>query len=640
MTLRAFIVGLLLVVFMCWADVWAGISRRFGWVTEGHFPEACAFLLVVLTLGVNVVIKLVRRSAGFKQAELMLVWCMLIVAAVFPTTGLFRLWFPMLAGPAYFAGKPDALWRDTALQAAPEALLVSKNPASVVVRRFYEGAGPEARVPWDYWLAPMARWLILLLLFYFAIFFLCAIFRKQWVEREHLLFPLARVPLDFTEDSGSERLLPSIFAHRAFVIGLTATVVFRLLRAIPVFAGATEPWNVRLPLEDALRGTPLQELYMVNVDLWWPAIGFAYLVPVDVSLSVWLFYLFGRAELQTAAWIGSPLHYGGTWSELMLWQQAGAYMAFTIGALYMTRRHLRDVAKVAFSPRRAMDDSAEPVSFRIAFWGLTLCFAGAVGWCVWHGMAVWAAGVFLLMLMCVQLVHARLVSQSGLYWTWLVWSPPDVLHSLSLGHALGRAGAVVAHMQRGIMLHNVSLSPAAMQCFRIGEVFKKHRRLLLPVMAVALVAALAVCSWTFLNEAYTRGVLNFEDEWGNISNPQDEFWAAHHTIEHPRLTAQPRWVPFGLGALLTGFVMLMRAHFYWWPIHAIGLLAISNWSADRMWLPFLLGWLTKVSLMKLGGGRMLRRAHFFFIGLILAESSMQVVSTIVRAISGGTMAGF
>ena len=86
--------------------------------------------------------------------------------------------------------------------------------------------------------------------------------------------------------------------------------------------------------------------------------------------------------------------------------------------------------------------------------------------------------------------------------------------------------------------------------------------------------------------------------------------------------------------------MLMRAAFYWWPIHPIGLLAIANWSAERMWLPFLLGWLTQVLLMRSAGGKMMRRAHFFFIVLILAESSMDVVATIVRACSGGAMAGF
>jgi len=625
MTLRAFLLGVLLVAFMCWADVWAGISRQFGWTTEGHFPAACAFLLVVLTVGVNVVLKLIRRSAGLKQAELMLIWCMLIVA---------------VAGPAYFAARPDALWRETALEAAPASLLVSKNPLSVAVRKFYEGGGVEARIPWQYWLPPMAHWLALFLLFYLAIFFLCAILRKQWVEREHLLFPLARVPLEFTEGSGSEeRLLPAIFSNRTFEIGLLGGLAFRLLRGLPGLVGTGQPWNVKLPLHDMLQDTPLSQLYMVNVDLWWPVIGFAYLVPVDVSLSVWFFYLFGRLELQTAAWLGSPVHYGGTWSALMRWQQAGSYMAFTVGALYMARRHLWEVAAASVGLARRGSDREEPVSYWIAFWGLLICYGGAVGWCVFHGMTAWAAALLFLAIMAVQLVHARLVSQSGLYWTWLIWGPPDVLQGITYGHALRGTGAVVAHMMRGIMLHNVSLSPAAMHCFRIGDVFKKHRRMLLPAMIAALLVALAVCSWTFLSEAYLRGVLNFQDEWGNINNPQNIFWGAHNTISQPFRANQVHWGPFGIGVVLTGFIMLMRARFYWWPLHSIGLLAISNWSADRMWLPFMLGWMIKMFMARLGGGRMMRQMRFFFIGLIMAESSMDVVSTIIRAVSGGALAG-
>ena len=73
---------------------------------------------------------------------------------------------------------------------------------------------------------------------------------------------------------------------------------------------------------------------------------------------------------------------------------------------------------------------------------------------------------------------------------------------------------------------------------------------------------------------------------------------------------------------------------------SIGLLAISTWSADRMWLPFLLGWLTKVMLMKFGTGRMLRQLRLFFIGLILSEASIYCVSTIVGTITDGVVQRF
>jgi hypothetical protein len=638
MTWRAFLLGLALVVFMCWADVWAGISRGHGWTTEGHFSPATAFLLVVLVLVINLAISSVRRRWALKQAELMLIWCMLIIGAVFPTTGLFRLWLPVLGGPAYFAGRSDALWRDTSLAAAPAGLLLSKDPKSFAVVQFYEGGGEEARVPWRQWLPPMGHWLILLLCFYLAIFFMCAILRRQWVEREHLLFPLARLPIDFTEGSGEGRLLPNIFYEKAFLFGFIGATVFRLMRGIPVFVGHPPAWNIRFPLADILRDTPLREMYMANFDMWWDVIGLAYLVPADVSLSVWFFYLFGRVELQSAFWMGSTLNYNGSWSELLRWQMTGSYMAFTVGALYMTRRHLADVARKALWLPRAVDDSTEPVSFRVAFWGFLACCAGAMLWTAYYGRSIFLAVSLILTLMCIQFVHARLVSQGGLYESWILWSAPGAIHGLTGGHALRSVGAVVAYMQQGIMMHNVALAPAAIHCYRIGEIFKKGRKLILPAMVAAMLAALFVCSWTFLRESNIRGCLNFRDRWGNIGGPQGVFADAHQAMKFPEQVDRPRWLPFGMGIVLTGFVMFMRARFYWWPIHPIGLLNIGNWSADRMWLPFFLGWLTKMCLMKLASGRAVRQMRTFFIGFIMADSSMEVMKTITSALTGGKIA--
>jgi len=640
MTWRALILGLVLVAGMCWVDVIAGLGRGYTWTTEGHFPEAAVFLLVFVTLVVNVLIKLFRRKAGLRQAELMLIWCMLIVGATIPTTGLMRFWCPMLAGPAYFSGRSEVAWRETSLAAAPDELLLTKNAKSFAAQTFYEGQRAESRVPWGLWLPPMLRWLVFIVFFHLAVIFMCAILRKQWVDNEHLLFPLARVPLDFTEGSGGRGLLPTIFGNRAFLIGFVGATVFRLLRAVPVFCGGEQAWNVMIPLGEVLQETPLRYTYMASFPLWWVPIGFAYLVPADVSLSVWFFYLFGRLELQTAAWLGSPLHYGGTWSPLMRWQQAGSYIAFTIGAIYMTRRHLVDVVKKALGRPSTVDDSQESVSYRVAFWGLAISLLISLLW-FWHyGMRLWTAAALLLIMMCAQFVHARIVSQSGLYWTWLMWSPPDLLHNITLGRAFCPAGITVAQMQRGIMMHNLYLAPAAMQSLRIGEVFRKRRRLLVPALLITLAVAIVVSSWTYLTDAHARGVLNFSTGWGGITNPQNLFNAAHQQIERPYQILEAEWVPLGLGAVLTAFVMFMRARFYWWPIHSIGLLAISNWPADRMWLPFLLGWLTKIVLMKFTSGRTMRQARFFFIGLIMADASLTFVSAIVGLVSGGATADF
>ncbi len=637
MTLRAFLIGLIAVVALCLVEPYTSFNKGWGYLSSEHFPAGAVFVLVVLTLAANALIKIMRRSAAFDRAELMLVWIMLLVASAVPSDGLMSFWPSMMAGPAYLARRPDIQWRETSLAAAPEGLLVTKDPKSLAVEQFYEGRGVEARVPWSHWLPPALRWMVFLTFFYLSVIFVCAVLRRQWVDVERLQFPLARVPLEFTEGSAGPGLLPSIFANRAFLFGFFGAAGFRLLRALPSLLGGDAAWQIAVPLRTVFQGTALENAWFADFTLWWMPIGFAYLVPADVSLSIWFFYLFGRFELLACHWTGSTLG-RGTWSPLMRWQQCGAYLVFAAGTLYMARRHLAQVFRKGIGRGPDVDDSAEPIPYKLSVWGFTFCTILAVAWFVWYGMSVWIAALLFVLFLVIQVVHARMVAQSGLYTTWFIWEPPDFLHSLAAGHAFSGAGAVVASMTRRIILHRALLGPASMDAFRISEVFARRKRLLLAIMVATLFVAIGVSFWSTLHWNYRDGAVNWVSPWRSTGNAQQAFESAHMLLKRPEQGAV-EWVPFGLGVVLTGAVMFMRARFYWWPIHSIGILAMSNWSADRIWLPFLLGWLVKQALLKFGSGRALRQGRFFFIGLVLAEGFMSCVSTIVRTATGGTFGG-
>jgi hypothetical protein len=131
MTVRAFILGLIAVVGICMMGPYGAFITSYGWVTENAFPPAAVFALVFFTIILNLVIRLVRRRWALKQAELMLIWCMATVSCTVTAEGLMSYFFPMLAAPAYVARRADIAWQDTALEAAPEGLLLSKNPRSV-----------------------------------------------------------------------------------------------------------------------------------------------------------------------------------------------------------------------------------------------------------------------------------------------------------------------------------------------------------------------------------------------------------------------------------------------------------------------------------------------------------------------------
>jgi hypothetical protein len=643
MTWRAFIIGLIGAAAFALLDPYTSFIKSYGWLTASCFPTSAVLALIVLTVGANVLLKLVRRGLELTQPELMLAWCMLIVGAAIPCEGIGRYWYSLLAGPPYMARRPDLLWTQSgALSNAPAGLVLSTDPKSTAAVQYYEGSGEKGRVPWRVWMRPLAEWGLFLLMMYMAVFFLCGILRRQWVDVDRLMFPLARVPLEFTEeDAGrSAGLLPSVVANKAFLIGVIATAAFRLVRACPLFFGATQGMPLTIPLGDVFQGTPLQSADFLNFEFWPVVVGFAFLVPADVSLSVWFFFLFSRAELYAANRMALPRAWG-TWSPLMQWQQAGACVAFGTGIAIMARRHLWTVFRNTALWRK-MDDAEEPIRYRFAAWGFLVSIAGCLVWYVYEGMGIVTAAVVLAMLFCSFFVYARIVAQGGLYVSRTEWNLAEVVHGVSGGRAFSGPGAVIGQMQGALLLSGSTntLAPLAMGAFRISSVFKKRRRLLLPALIAALVVAIVCTTYTTLGQAYRTGALNFSDTWSAKDVPMWAFEQADRMIKLPSQSAEPYLGPAIFGGVLTWIVMFMRARFYWWPIHPIGLISISGWHAHRLWLPFFLGWLTKVSIMKLAGGQTLRDARYFFIALILTETFLGGVSALVSTVTHGSVPGF
>ena len=246
------------------------------------------------------------------------------------------------------------------------------------------------------------------------------------------MFAVARVPLEFTAGSSNGRLLPPAMCTTPFVVGALLTFLFGLARLSPLLVGAAEGWRVRMPLWEALHEFDWSYVTTSDGRVFPLAIGFAFLVPSDVSFSVWFFYLFVYGQAVVAYGLGRPLE-GGRSGAFTLWQQAGAFITLAVGLFWMARRHLWTVVRKAFGRARDTDDSGEPIGFRLGFWGLLLSVAGLIGWNLWFGMGFWAALALVALTFSLVLVHSRVVAQGGLFFTQQFWNPPMILHGLSGG---------------------------------------------------------------------------------------------------------------------------------------------------------------------------------------------------------------
>jgi hypothetical protein len=626
MTWRAFLIGLGAVALVAAVSPYNDLVAHGTFLTGNHFPAGPFFILILLVVAVNLLIKLVRKCWALKSSELMLVWCMMIVASTVPGSGLMRYWLPMVAAPAYYGARPDKDYEEHILREVPEDLVLSTDVRSVAATRFFEG--PKLRVPWKRWVRPIATWSAFILLFYLATFFLTGMLRKHWVEVEHLAFPLARVPLELVEGSDGPGLVPPFFRKRALLVGLALSLAFGLMRIAPVMTGADTGWRPQVPVQSVLWGTPLESLRVWSGHVYPMVIGFAFLVPADVALSVWLFFLLTHMQLVFADWLGTPIE-GGDYSPFMQWQQAGAFIVFTIMMFWAARRHLMAVVRKAIGAAPSVDDSEEPIGHRTAFWGLVISVVGMIFWYVWHGMSILTTVPLLMLMACLVLVHARLVAQGGIFFVQQSWHPPTFLHGLT-GGIFTAPAVVTAQMQDAILLTDARevLSGHAFNALKISSVFKRHRRWFMPVMLAAIIVAMVVSGWMIMRIFYTEGAVNTADAFAYRGLPLSTFDGAHQMIDNPAKAVQTRPGGLALGAAIMFFVTFMRMRFYWWPLHSLGFLIGSTWPGQTLWFGFLVGWFTKVMVMKFGGGGMLRTARNFFLGVIVGEALLVGISAL------------
>ncbi|MBM3500050.1 MAG: hypothetical protein FJX74_15425, partial [Armatimonadetes bacterium] len=101
MTSRALFIGVTAVLLLGVATPYSDLVMRGTWIGLTAFPISSLFVLLVVVLGVNALLRKLGRALA--AGEMLFVYAMVLVAAGIPSFGLTALLVPFLAGPFYFA---------------------------------------------------------------------------------------------------------------------------------------------------------------------------------------------------------------------------------------------------------------------------------------------------------------------------------------------------------------------------------------------------------------------------------------------------------------------------------------------------------------------------------------------------------
>lgn len=602
-----------------------GIVFNYYWIGFNPSSPGALFFFFVLTFIVNVVVGLVGRHFELSKADLVMIYCMLLMSVTVPTWGLMFFLIGTLVYPFYYA-TPENNYAELFYDFIPAWMVPQDFQA---IKDYYEGLPEGAAIPWGVWVEPMGWWLALIVAMSLMLICLSAILHRQWSVHERLTYPMVQLPQNMIERD-EDALLAPFFKSGTMWLGFFVPFTLLSLNAlnhywpiVPQYSpsGSFSLFNGTLHLPIAL-------------NIAW--VGFFYLVNLEITFSIWFFYVLSKVQegFFTTLGIASTERlsaYEYSQPADLTHQATGAVIVLVLYGLWSARTHLRDVVQKLWDPQGGVDDSEELLRYRTALW---LFFGSLLFVAVW----LWRSGVpiaVLPVLIVVSLIFfilvARVVAASGVATARSPIVPAYFIIS-GLGTSVLGAKGLVALNFTFIWQGESRTSPmvAASNGLKLAELIPGPKTRLFWGLILALVCSLLGAAYMTLKLAYTYGAINL-----SLIN-----WAGAHGWPYigPTMVNMPDadmrgWLFKGIGAVCEGFLMWAQHRWHWWPFHPIGFAIAVGWLTSQIWFSALIGWLVKGAIVRFGGVKLFQNMKPFFLGLILGEVAVSGVWGVIYVLT-------
>jgi len=589
----------------------------------GHLPIAPVFLLLLLVGAWNGLPARRWPRLRLTKVELALIYCMVLATCALASCGYIGWVLTVVTAPAYF-DSPEHRWRELFFRYLPSWFAPKGTAREPVIRYFYESLPRGAQLPWAHWVAPLTAWTIFVLLFFTGFLCLAVLLRRRWLYSERLTFPLAQVPIAIIGEGGQRARGESLFGTRLFWIGFAIPVAIHSLNGVHLyFPALAELPTRRLPLGDAFAGAgPLGELSDINLWILFAIVGVAYLLPREISLSMWLFFWVQSLEKVALDAAGMVRFQDITIPEVLRDQDLGMWAIWLVLVFWGARKEF--AATVRHAARRGWwrrDDPLLALPYLLAAVGFVLSLAGMTLWLAVAGMFAPLALAFLVAYLGETIVLSRLVNAAGVVFPDARPSAGEVVRLLVGTRNVSPASLTVMAYPETIFTgeRQTTLFPYLMEVMKVSDQMRVPGRWLLPGLFVALFATLGGGYWSRLHLAYHLGANNLSAWRNHDGNLLPFVWLKTYLTEPQGPAGVWHWLFMAVGGAGMSALVMLQRRFLWWPIHPVGALMADSWMMDKMWFSFLLGWLCAALIARYGGYQTYRRFRLLFLGLVIGE---------------------
>jgi len=616
--------------------VWGNGTSFWSSGVPASWPVALLFLLAAAGS-----LPVLRRF-GLTRRELLAVYCVVLVATPLLSINVI---FLTLTVPVsyYYYGQAYPHWEPVFLKLIPSWFGPS---SSTAVEGYFLGQSP---VPWSEWLLPLAAWSSFLSAVFLASLCLLSLVQRQWIRNERLTFPLAQIPLGMVE-SAADGKPGRLVGARTFWVGMVIAFLVTFAGALSKRLAALPSVPLLVPLVNMPEVGPLAALGRLDIALYPWLLGIAYLIPKELSFSVWFLWLvrigFSMISIAAGAEPGSAEDWWRDDFPAPYNQVTGAVLALSAWAIWGSRKHLARAFRTAFCGQENRAEAEEPLPYRWAFIGFIACFAWLVCFLRLAGCRWPFALAFPSVIMAAYLSYARLQAEAALDTAFWWFSDVILMPTSALRFKPQELIALYTSGGVGIPTPSIVLSACSINTltsFNIadaaGTSLRRLTRLLLGGFFFALLVGMVVT----LTGTYRFGFLTMKG--GTVEGGLAGFMvrilghAIYGNIEglwdaEPR----PQGVFYiGVGAVVCLLFGALRLRFPWWPFHPVGYIMSNSLPVAQGLFPFFIAWIVKVLVTRYGGLRLYRATLPLAIGLIVGDLLNTSVWNVINLVTQGRL---
>jgi len=606
-----------------WIALVSGIHHSLNPAYASLFIAPIVNLFFLLLI--NTLLKRMCPQFALGRAQLLLVYQMLVILCVVSGHNPMDFILGILAHPFWFATFENE-YATLFHRYIPSWFTVEDKGA---LTGFFEGNSTlYTSRHLLAWTGPILLWSFVTFILFFILLCFNSIQRLQWSERERLSYPIAQLPIEMTT--------PRFFSRRLLWLGFSICAVIELLNGLHFLY----PFVPSVPLKIPDFGAKIFTTKPWNAIGWLPlffypwVVALTFFVPLELSFSVWFFFLFTKFQLI----VGSI----GGWKSLQGFpyynqQGIGAWLTLAILILWTSRKHLKTVFSTAFKPsdNDIATEKKEPLHYRTALLGILVGTTILVIIFQQAGMSVGILLTFLCLyfLMSIAITYAR--AAVGVPYHEVIWTHPQLMIVSVLGtRRTGAANLTLFSFLYPYVRDNVSHPmPSQLEGFKIAERAPISQKKMAIAMIVALLVATPASFWAYLHLIYQHGAVRTEGYIIGIGIETFERLLLPW-LQQPHTTDSTGLSFTAFASLFTLALMFLRRQFIWFPFHpagyALGLSAGMVW----VWSAVCVGWIIKAVLLKFGGLRIYQKAAPFFVGVILGDFLIGTFWSLVGAVFG------